>query len=257
MSLLEVRGLVVRYGELTAVRNIDLDIAKGEVAVLLGSNGAGKSSILNAISGVVLCAEGRIIFDGRAIATMRPHAIVRAGLVQVPEGRRVVAPLTVLENLNLGGYPVRSRARRAELALLVRELFPELDKLADRPSGLLSGGEQQMLAFGRAMMADPVLLLLDEPSMGLAPIVVDRVIEAVHAIAETGVAILMVEQNAAAAFDVATTAHVLEQGEITISGPVEEVRTSPLVTRAFLGVEAAEDASEPGQQARTYERNPA
>lgn len=239
MALLEVRGLVVRYGQLTAVHGIDVDVEEGEVAVLLGSNGAGKSSTLNALSGVVPAAEGSVTFRGTAITNRPPHVVARAGLVQVAEGRRIIAPLTVRENLELGAYPVRSRARRAELAAKVADLFPELGALADRPGGLLSGGEQQMLAFGRALMADPVAMMLDEPSMGLAPIVVDRVVDAIREIAAQGMSILMVEQNAAAALDLARTAYVLEQGEITLSGPADRVRDDPLVLRAFLGVETA------------------
>ncbi len=239
---------MVRYGHLTAVRGVSLDIEPGEVAVLLGSNGAGKSSILNAISGVVPKSGGTVRFKDTDVTRSRSHHVTRTGLVQVPEGRRVVAPLTVRENLELGAYPTRSRDRRKELWDRTHELFPELVALADRPSGLLSGGEQQMLAFGRAMMADPALLMLDEPSMGLAPIVVDRVIEAVRSIAATGISILMVEQNAEAAFEVATTAHVLEHGEITVSGPAATVRTSQLVMRAFLGVEAVDERSATDEQ---------
>jgi len=255
MSLLEVEDLVVRYGQLTAVRNVSLTLAKGEVAVLLGSNGAGKSSILNALSGVVPAAEGTIRFLGKDITRKPSHVIARSGLVQVPEGRRVIAPLTVRENLELGAHPVRSRSRRDALAVVVRDLFPELNDIAEKPSGLLSGGQQQMLAIGRALMADPALLMLDEPSMGLAPIVVDRVIEAIRAISATGISILMVEQNAAAAFDVATSAYVLEQGEVTTSGPVDSVRSSPLVMRAFLGVEASETTHQADVPPLTPRRN--
>jgi branched-chain amino acid transport system ATP-binding protein len=241
MTLLDIRGLVVRYGQLTAVHGIDLRVDEGEVVVLLGSNGAGKSSTLNAISGMVPSAAGDILFKGESIIARKPHRIAQGGIVQVPEGRRVIAPLSVADNLTLGAYAVRSKRRRAQLSEAVAELFPELERLADRPSGLLSGGEQQMLAFGRAMMADPSMLLLDEPSMGLAPIVVDRVIDAVKSIAQRGISILMVEQNASAAFGVATRAYVLEQGEITVEGPVGQVKTNPLVLRAFLGVEVDPD----------------
>jgi branched-chain amino acid transport system ATP-binding protein len=237
MTLLEISGLVVRYGQLTAVHGIDLSVERGEVVVLLGANGAGKTSTLNAISGIVPIAAGDVRFDGESLRGRAPHRIARAGVVQVPEGRRVIAPLSTRDNLVLGGYATPSK-RRAELAGTVAELFPELERLADRPSGLLSGGEQQMLAFGRALMADPTMLLLDEPSMGLAPIVVERIIAAVKAIAERGISILMVEQNAAAAFDVASRAYVLEQGEVTVDGDVDRLRENPLVLRAFLGVEA-------------------
>ncbi|WP_250212647.1 ABC transporter ATP-binding protein [Acrocarpospora catenulata] len=235
MTLLEVNGLVVRYGRLTAVHGLDLTVAEGEVAILLGANGAGKSSTLGAISGVVPVAAGEVLFAGRRLSGRPPHVIARSGLVQVAEGRRIIGPLTVRENLELGGYAVRSARLRGERIRMVTDLFPELGPLADRPGGLLSGGEQQMLAIGRALMADPRLLMLDEPSMGLAPVVTDRVIDAVADIAARGTAILMVEQNVSAAFRVATTAHVMERGEITLSGPASEVAGSPHVLRAFLG----------------------
>lgn len=237
MPLLEVDGLVVRYGELTAVHGIELALEEGEIAVLLGSNGAGKSSTLNAISGALPVAAGKIRFRGEDITRWPSHRVARAGLLQVPEGRHIIGPLTVRENLALGAYQTRSKERRAELRETVDTMFPQLVDLADRPGGLLSGGEQQMLAFGRALMADPKLMMLDEPSMGLAPIVVERVIDAVRDIAARGISILMVEQNAAAAFAVATTAYVLEHGEITLRGPVDEVRRNPLTLRAFLGIE--------------------
>ncbi len=239
MPALEVDDLAVRYGLLQAVRGVSLRLEEGEVAVVLGANGAGKSSTLNAICGAVKPAGGRIAFDGVDITGRRAHRVARAGLVQVPEGRRILAPLTVEENLLLGGYVVSSKARRAQLLAEVYAMFPILHERRDGPGGLLSGGEQQMLAFGRALMAQPRVLLLDEPSMGLAPIVVDQIMEAVAAIARRGISILMVEQNAAAAFRVAATAYVLQQGEVVVAGPVEEVRESPLVARAFLGTELA------------------
>jgi branched-chain amino acid transport system ATP-binding protein len=245
MSSLDVSGLIVRYGRLTAVHGIDLHLAEGEVAVMLGSNGAGKSSTLNAISGAVPIAGGRVRFGERDITGKRAHVVARAGLVQVPEGRRIIAPLSVEDNLLLGAYNLRSANRRRELLATVFEMFPVLEERREGAGGLLSGGEQQMLAFGRALMADPTTLLLDEPSMGLAPIIVDRVMDAVRQIAARGISILMVEQNATAAFEVAQTVHVLEQGEISLSGPVDEVRNSPLVLRAFLGLEESPEAQSP------------
>jgi branched-chain amino acid transport system ATP-binding protein len=179
------------------------------------------------------------VFDGEDITGRPSHRVARAGLVQVPEGRRIIGPLTVEENLQLGAYNQRSGARLKTLLSDVYELFPILHERRDNAGGLLSGGEQQMLAFGRALMSEPRVLLLDEPSMGLAPIMVDRIIDAVGRIAERGISILMVEQNAAAAFELATYAYVLEQGELILEGAVDTVKSDPLVLRAFLGLETA------------------
>jgi len=239
MSTLEVSNLVVRYGQVTAVHGIDLRLAQGQVATLLGSNGAGKTSTLNALSGALTPSAGTITFDGEDITGRPSHKVARAGLVQVPEGRRIIGPLTVEDNLRLGAYHQRSSSRLRQLLDDVYEMFPILHERRDKAGGLLSGGEQQMLAFGRALMSEPKILLLDEPSMGLAPIMVDKIIEAVGQIAERGLSILMVEQNAAAAFELATYAYVLEQGEVILEGTVESVKNDPLVLRAFLGLEAA------------------
>jgi branched-chain amino acid transport system ATP-binding protein len=239
MAMLEVDDLVVRYGQVTAVHGISLRVEQGQVVSLLGSNGAGKTSTLNALSGALKPASGRIVFDGEEITGRPSHRVARAGLVQVPEGRRIIGPLTVEENLQLGAYNQRSGARIKTLLSDVYELFPILHERRDNAGGLLSGGEQQMLAFGRALMSEPKVLLLDEPSMGLAPIMVDRIIDAVGRIAERGISILMVEQNAAAAFELATYAYVLEQGELILEGTVDTVKSDPLVLRAFLGLETA------------------
>jgi branched-chain amino acid transport system ATP-binding protein len=239
MATLEVEGLVVRYGQVTAVHGIDLRLEEGQVTALLGSNGAGKTSTLNALCGALTPVAGRIVFDGRDITGQPAHKVSRGGLVQVPEGRRIIGPLTVEENLKLGGYHQRSSSKLNALLSDVYELFPILQERRGNAGGLLSGGEQQMLAFGRALMSEPKILLLDEPSMGLAPIMVDRIIEAVRHIAERGISILMVEQNAAAAFELATYAYVLEQGEVILEGAVDAVKNDPLVLRAFLGLEAA------------------
>jgi len=242
MASLEVHDLVVRYGHVTAVRDVSLSLPEGQVAVVLGSNGAGKTSTLNALSGALKPAGGRIVYKGQDITGWSSHRVSRAGLVQVPEGRRIIGPLTVEENLKLGAYNLRSKARLAGLLREVYEMFPILEERRDSAGGLLSGGEQQMLAFGRAYMAQPSILLLDEPSMGLAPIIVDRVIEAVDQIAQRGISILMVEQNAAAAFELGSYAYVLEHGEVILDGPMDEVRNDPLVLRAFLGLEEAPTA---------------
>jgi branched-chain amino acid transport system ATP-binding protein len=251
MPQLEVERLVVRYGRLTAVDGIGFALGEGEVAVMLGSNGAGKTSSLNAISGVLTPAAGTIRLDGRDITGWPAHAVAQAGMVQVPEGRRIVQRLTVEENLVLGGYTVRSARRREGLLDAMYEMFPVLRERRRSAGGLLSGGEQQMLAFARALMAEPRVLLLDEPSMGLAPVIVDRVMDAVRDISAKGIAILMVEQNAAAAFSVATTAYVLEQGELVLRGAVADVRDDPRVLEAFLGIEAEPDGHEERPQRST------
>lgn len=238
MSVLEMKSVSVDYGAIRAVRDVDLTVASGEVVVVVGPNGAGKSSLLNAVSGVVRVASGEIATNGARISRLAPHRIVTAGVVQVPEGRRIFAPLTVQENLLIGGYVRRARPRRAELLDWVYSHFPKLVELRDRPAGLLSGGEQQMVAFGRAVLADPHLLLLDEPSMGLSPIMVDVVTDAVRALSELELSILMVEQNAEAAFSVATRAYVLEQGRVTLSGPTAEVAANPAVMASFLGIDS-------------------
>jgi len=238
MATLEVTGLEIRYGHLVAVAGIDLRLADGEVVVVLGANGAGKSSTLNGICGALRPAGGTVVLDGRDVTGMPAHRIAKLGLVQVPEGRRIISPLTVQDNLLLGGYVVKARQRRDELLRSVYELFPILHERRERAGGVLSGGEQQMLAFGRALMSDPGLLLLDEPSMGLSPAMVEVVMDAVSEIAATrDLSILMVEQNATAALEVASRAYVMEQGEIVLEGPSAEVLADPLVLRAFLGIE--------------------
>jgi branched-chain amino acid transport system ATP-binding protein len=234
---LEVEALRVRYGPLTAVHGLALTVDEGTIAVVLGSNGAGKSSTLNALSGIAPTAGGRVRFEGADITGWPAHRVARAGLVQVPEGRRIIAPLSVEENLLLGSYALKSKRRRAALLRDTLDLFPILADRRDSPAGLLSGGEQQMLAFGRALMSDPRMLMLDEPSMGLAPVVVDVIMRSVRDIAARGLSILMVEQNAAAALDVAATAYVVEQGELVLAGPADAVARDPRVVRAFLGID--------------------
>ena len=237
MPLLEINDLVVSYGRIQAVRSLDLSLDEGQVTVVVGSNGAGKSSLLNAICGVVPIKGGRVTYDAKDITGWASHRSARAGLIQVPEGRKIFAPLSVEENLLVGAYTLKDKTRQQEILASVYEMFPVLNERKDSAGGLLSGGEQQMLAFGRALMADPKLLLLDEPSMGLAPVMVDVVIEAIGRIAESGLSILMVEQNANAAFSLATKAYVLEQGQVVLEGPTEKVRKDPLVLKAFLGIE--------------------
>ncbi len=235
MTLLEVTGLSVHYGGVHAVRGIDIRARAGEVAAVLGPNGAGKTSSMRAISGLVKHNEGVSMFAGSDISRWAPHKIARAGLSMVPEGRRVFAPLTVEENLLLGGYSNRDSKRRARILAQAYAMFPILHERRAGRAGLLSGGEQQMLAFGRALMADPKMILMDEPSMGLSPAVVDIVMTAVREIAASGIGVLMVEQNAAAALEVATHGVVLERGDIVLRGSAQELRSHPDVVKAFLG----------------------
>ncbi len=235
MSILEVTGLHVRYGGVVAVRGIDLSLDLGRIEVILGANGAGKTSSLRAISGQLRQEAGKIIWDGTDISRWPSYKVARAGLVLVPEGRKVFAPLSVHENLLLGGYVKHSESRREQLLKEVLELFPILGQRSRQPAGLLSGGEQQMLALGRAMMSAPKVILMDEPSMGLAPVVVDAVMDAIADISSTGIGVLMVEQNAMAALRVARSAVVMERGHLTLTGSATEMRRHPDVVKAFLG----------------------
>jgi branched-chain amino acid transport system ATP-binding protein len=234
--LLSVRGLVVRYGGVVAVRGIDLDVADGEIVTVLGANGAGKTSLLRAIAGAVRPAAGTVVYDDVHIEGQPAYRAVRRGLVLVPEGRRILAPLSVEENLLIGAYTRRSRRETDETLESVYALFPVLRTRRRVAGGLLSGGEQQLLAFGRAMMARPRLMLLDEPSMGLAPIMIKSVMSAVAQIAGRGISIVMVEQNAAAALKLAQRAYVVSQGSVVLQGTAAEVAATPAVAEAFLGI---------------------
>ena len=241
-----VEELSVRYGHVNAVRSISLRVGHGEVVAVLGANGAGKSSTLRAISGSVKASvQGEIRLFGESVRGKAAHSLVRRGMVLVPEGRQMIAPMSVEENLLLGAHQLRSRTRRGELLNEAFELFPVLRDRRSQVSGLLSGGEQQMLAFGRALMSDPKLILMDEPSMGLSPLMVDRVMDAVGELNRRGRSILLVEQNAQAAFGVAARVYVLDQGQIVRHGPSADVSADPIVAQAFLGLrEQAEEAEE-------------
>jgi branched-chain amino acid transport system ATP-binding protein len=235
MSSLEVSGLIVAYGMTQALRGIDFSVASGQLVCLIGANGAGKTTTLRTLSGQLRPRAGRIVLDGADIAGRSPHRIAARGMVQVPEGRQIFATLTVAENLELGAWLCAERTertRRLEAALL---RFPRLRDRLHRPAGALSGGEQQMLAIGRALMAAPRLLLLDEPSMGLAPLLVDEIFAILADLKRDGITILLIEQNALAALDIADTAYVLESGRIALSGPAWQVALNPAVAAAYLG----------------------
>ena len=232
--MLEVSDLSVRYGAIRALQKVSFSIARGEIVTLIGANGAGKSTVLNAISGIVPSQAGQIRFEGEEISRVPAHLIVQRGICQVPEGRRVFGRMSVLENLELGGYTVhRSTVRQGiERAF---ELFPRLKERMKQPARLLSGGEQQMLAMARAMMSNPRLLLLDEPSMGLAPLLVEKIFEIITAINAGGTTVLLVEQNAAMALSIARRGYVLETGQVALSGPSGELAADPEVRKAYLG----------------------
>ena len=235
MSLLEIAGLRVSYGRTEAVKGVDLAVARGSTVCLIGANGAGKTSTLRAVSGLARPAGGRICFDGVDITGWRAHRVAAAGLVQVPEGRQIFAEASVADNLTLGGWLVRDRAVLARRRAAVLERFPRLGERAGQPAGSLSGGEQQMLALGRALMAAPKLLLLDEPSMGLAPLVVEQIFATLAELRAGGTTILLVEQNASAALALADEAYVLEVGRISLHGPAAAVAADPAVVAAYLG----------------------
>ena len=247
MPTLEVSRLEVNYGAVRAVSEVSIAVESGEVVVVLGPNGAGKSSSLRAIAGLIK-SRGSVAWDGADISRWSAFRRARAGIALVPEGRRVFAPLTVEENLMLGAYGMRSAANRRSKVEEIFRLFPRLETRRKSHSGLLSGGEQQMLAIGRALMAEPSLILMDEPSMGLAPTVVDIVMDSVKAIAATGIGVLMVEQNAIAALDIADRAAVLNRGAVVAIDDAHTLREHPAVLRAFLGSQAVHDTAESGQE---------
>lgn len=233
--LLRVEGLCVQYGAIRALRGISFEAARGEIITLIGSNGAGKTTTLHAVSGIIKKASGRVFFDGQDISALPPDRIVAMGLVQSPEGRRIFANLTVRDNLEMGAYIRRDRPGIRRDLEMVYGIFPRLKERRHQAAGTLSGGEQQMLAMGRALMAQPRLLLLDEPSMGLAPILVDEIFSVVKRINEAGTAVVLVEQNAYKALRLAGRAYILETGEIIKSGPAEELLRDDAVKAAYLG----------------------
>jgi branched-chain amino acid transport system ATP-binding protein len=231
--MLDVSGLTVRYGVIEAVKGIDLTVVAGRITTLLGANGAGKSTTLLTLSGLLRSSSGSIVFDGTEVSQLPPHRIVELGLIQVPEGREILTTLSVRENLLLGAYRRRDEIETDLEQLLI--LFPRLKERLDGAAGNLSGGEQQMLAIARALMAKPRLLLLDEPSMGLAPLLVREIFRILCALNERGLTILLVEQNVRQALQVAHFAYVMENGRIALAGPAAELLNNPKVIEAYLG----------------------
>jgi branched-chain amino acid transport system ATP-binding protein len=235
VALLEVQDLHTYYGNIAALKGISIEVNDGEVVTLIGSNGAGKSTTLRSISGLTPPREGTIKFDGKEIGETAPQDIVRLGISQAPEGRRCFARMTVRENLELGAFLRRDERIKDDLDR-VYELFPRLKEREKQKAGTMSGGEQQMLAIGRALMSNPRLLLLDEPAMGLAPVLVERIYETIAEINRQGTTILLVEQNATFALDVSQRGYVLETGTVAVTDKSEALRTNPEVQRAYLGV---------------------
>jgi branched-chain amino acid transport system ATP-binding protein len=233
-AMLRLDDVRAYYGHIQALQGISLEVRKGEIVTLLGTNGAGKTTTLKTISGLLHPRAGRVVFEGRDISEVAPHAIVRAGVGHAPEGRRIFSRLTVLENLQMGGY-TRTRAEIDEDLERVYVLFPRLRERMSQKGGTLSGGEQQMLAIGRALMTRPRVLLLDEPSLGLAPILVQQIFSIIREINQAGMTVLLVEQNALQALSVADRGYVLQTGQVVLAGTSQELRENETVRKAYLG----------------------
>lgn len=233
--MLKIDNIDVYYGAIHALKGISLEVNEGEIVTLIGANGAGKSTTLRTISGLLKPKTGSITFLGQSIAGVRAHEIVKKGISQVPEGRRVFAEMTVMENLDLGAFVRKDKAGIQQDLKRVFELFPRLEERKNQSAGTLSGGEQQMLAMGRALMSRPKLLLLDEPSMGLAPLLIKEIFNIIVDINKSGTTVLLVEQNANMALSIANRAYVLETGRITLSGKAQDLAASEDVRKAYLG----------------------
>ena len=235
MAILEIKDVHTYYGHIHALKGVSVNIDKGEIVTLIGANGAGKSTTLKTISGLLKPRQGRIELEGEDLTRYRPHEIVAKGVVQVPEGRRVFGRLTVTENLEMGAFALNDPRQIQSNLEKVLKLFPRLDERRKQLAGTLSGGEQQMLATGRALMASPRVLLLDEPSMGLAPVLVDSIFDTIRQLHAAGTTILLVEQNARIALQVATRGYVLQTGVVVLEDTAENLRRNEMVRKAYLG----------------------
>ncbi len=235
MAMLEVKDLEVCYGVIRAVKGVSFSVEKGEVIALIGANGAGKTTILHTITGLIPAKSGSIVFEGKELTKMPAHKIVGMGMAHVPEGRRIFQELSVLENLRLGAYTRKDKAGIRKSLEKVYARFPRLEERKNQIAGTLSGGEQQMLAMGRALMSDPRIILMDEPSMGLSPLLVSEIFDIIRVISESGTTVLLVEQNAKKALAIADRAYVLETGSITLSGKASDLMHDPSVQKAYLG----------------------
>lgn len=235
MALLEIKDLEVNYGVIKAIKGVSFDVNEDEIIALIGANGAGKTTILHTITGLIQAKKGSIVFDGKELTKTPPHKIVSMGMAHVPEGRRIFQQLSVLENLKLGAYTRKDKSEIASTLKMVYERFPRLEERKNQVAGTLSGGEQQMLAMGRALMSKPRIILMDEPSMGLSPLLVSEIFDIIKVINESGTTVLLVEQNAKKALSIADRAYVLETGKITLSGDAKDLINDESVKKAYLG----------------------
>ena len=235
MAMLEVKDLEVYYGVIQAIKGVSFQVNQGEVIALIGANGAGKTTILHTITGLLSPKRGSVMFEGKEITKVPAHKIVSMGMAHVPEGRRVFAELSVYENLKMGAYTRKDKKEIEESLANVYKRFPRLEERKNQMAGTLSGGEQQMLAMGRALMSKPKIILMDEPSMGLSPIMVNEIFDIIRAVSEGGTTVLLVEQNAKKALGIADRAYVLETGKIVLEGKAEEILENDSIKKAYLG----------------------
>ena len=235
MAMLEVKDLHVHYGVIEAIKGIDFEVNKGEVIALIGANGAGKTTILHTVTGLIQPTKGTITFEGKDITKVPAHKIVSMGMAHVPEGRRVFAELSVYENLKMGAYTRKDKKEIEESLANVYKRFPRLEERKNQMAGTLSGGEQQMLAMGRALMSKPKIILMDEPSMGLSPIFVNEIFDIIKSVSASGTTVLLVEQNAKKALSIADRAYVLETGKIVLSGKASDLLNNDSIKKAYLG----------------------
>lgn len=235
MAMLEIKDLEVYYGMIQAIKGVSFEVSEGEVIALIGANGAGKTTILHTITGLLEAKKGSVIFDGKDITKIPAHKIVSMGMAHVPEGRRVFANLSVLQNLKMGAYTRKDKHEIEETLKTVYKHFPRLEERQNQPAGTLSGGEQQMLAMGRALMSHPRIILMDEPSMGLSPIFVNEIFDIIKEVSAGGTTVLLVEQNAKKALSISDRAYVLETGKIVLEGKADELLDNESIKKAYLG----------------------
>ena len=235
MAMLEVKDLEVYYGVIQAIKGVSFEVNQGEVIALIGANGAGKTTILHTITGLLSPKKGQVLFEGKDITKVPAHKIVSMGMAHVPEGRRVFAELSVYENLKMGAYTRKDKSEIEESLANVYKRFPRLEERKNQMAGTLSGGEQQMLAMGRALMSKPKIILMDEPSMGLSPILVNEIFDIIQAVSESGTTVLLVEQNAKKALSIADRAYVLETGNIVLEGNAKDLLEDDSIKKAYLG----------------------